>query len=487
MSLYQNIVPDNRILLRACKPEVAELLKDYVPVAINFYSSFRRVIYSKISFKRNYDGQWSDSVNLITARYPSGSKQWLVFPTMPLPDDYTTKPSGNTPLLSSNATSPKWVRTNLDTQYCRNWQFRYSVPDARDYISSTSPLIDEESEDLIEDLISKDFCRLHGTHDDDEVPFAPAHPQNLAPRGDMFDRVYHFDQHAIDTTPLQMSETMLKGLDLLDSMDRPFSTQVGVVYLRSPESLMTKRGVAKGPLKGVGPYFNQFLNQLSLSQTMPVERIKLHPEDPTLMRYSFCLNNFEVCYGLAPNVSELISGSKMGPKDNHGFYSQMSERGISILWFDSHPGALNQELAWQFLSSFDDEHSEQRYDKSVEATTLISDSLYTANSSAGSTLKSRNQSNESAGYLALSKKNTVASAPLDKPAQTAGASGSGPCRLLGCKNETKRTHPANTIPPHRSKAREFFQKAMHITRRQVSDISDNALSQYSSTESSVDD
>ncbi|KAJ2746473.1 hypothetical protein GGI20_001316 [Coemansia sp. BCRC 34301] len=482
MSLYQDIVPDNRILLKACKPKVVDLLKDYVPVSINFYSSFRRVIYSKISFKRNYDGQWSDSVGLITARYPSGSKQWLVFPSMPLPDDYaaaSTHKCKDNMLLSKASTSVPWVRIHSDIQYCSSWQFKHRVSDAREHIGSTGPLVDEKSEAAIEDIISKDFCRLHGVRDKTDVPFAPAHPIHLEPRGDLFDRTYLADQHAIDTAPLQVSETMLKELDILDSMDRPFSAQVGVVYLRSPDSLTTKREVSKGPLKGVGPYFNQFLNQLSLSQVMPVERIKQHPEDPTLMRYSFCINNFEVCYGLAPNVSELISGSKMGRKDNSYFYSQMRERGISILWFDSHPGALNEEMAWQFLSNTDNGHSDRR-GKASEVDTSNSGSLCTAKSSIGSQLKLKTEPREDTGNLTLSKKSTTLSVSLDKPIQTAS------CRLFSCKGETKRVQP-NLASPHRSKAREFLQKAMHITRRHVADTLDSTLSQYSSTESSVDD
>ncbi|KAJ2332091.1 hypothetical protein GGI00_002949, partial [Coemansia sp. RSA 2681] len=415
MSLYQNIVPDNRTLLKACKPEVIELLKDYVPVSINFYSSFRRAIYSKISFKRNYGGQWSDSAGLLTARYPSGSKQWLIFPSMPLPDNFTASTQGisDKTSLSAKSTSPQWVRANSDIQYCRSWRFTRNMPGALEHICSTGPLVDEQSEVAIEDVISKDFCRLHGIRNETEVPFAGAHPVHPAPRGDLFDRVYLAEQHAIDTAPLQVSESMLKELDILDSMDRPFSAQVGVVYLRSHDSLMTKRDISKGPLKGVGPYFNQFLNQLSLSQVMPVKRTKQHPEDPTLMRYSFCVNNFEVCYGLAPNVSELISGSKMGPKDNSRFYSQMSERGIAILWFDNHPGSLNEELAWQFLNDIDDERSDQ-CDKATDVDTYNSDSLYTSKSSVGSQVKSRNESSEYAWNLTTSKKGMMTAAPPDK-------------------------------------------------------------------------
>ncbi|KAJ2832512.1 hypothetical protein GGI24_001198, partial [Coemansia furcata] len=303
MSMYQNMVPDNRILLKACKPEVIDMLKDYVPVSITFYSSYRRAIYSRTNFKRNYGGQWTDSVGLITARYQSGSKQWLVFPSMPLPDSFVAraKESNDNSPPTKCVTSPPWVRNNLDIQYCSSLKFSYNVPEAREYFNCTAPLVDEESELAIKDVISTSFCQLHGTRDETEVPFVPAQPAHPMHRGDLYDRTYIADQHAIDMASLQVSESMLKDLDILDSMDRPFSTQVGIVYLRSPDSLLTKRDVAKGPLKGVGPYFNQFLNQLSLPQAMPVECIKQHPDDPAIMRYSFCINNFQVFYSLAPN------------------------------------------------------------------------------------------------------------------------------------------------------------------------------------------
>ncbi|KAJ2010226.1 hypothetical protein GGI14_006490, partial [Coemansia sp. S680] len=292
-------------------------------------------------------------------------------------------------------------------------------------------------------------------------------------------RTYTADQHAIDVASLQVSESMLKELDILDSMDRPFSTQVGIVYLRSPDSLLTNRDVAKGPLKGVGPYFNQFLNQLSLTQVMPVERIKQHPDDPTLMRYSFCVNNFQVCYSLAPNVSSLISGTKMGPKDNQGFYKLMRKRGVSILWFDNHPGNLNEELAWRFLNTIDTECSSV-HDKALDVETPNSGSLYTTSSSAGSPIKSRNEHSDYSALPSLSVKSTLVSMPAEKPTQ------STQCRLFGCKNEAKHNQSSNTLS-HRSKAREFFQKAMHITRRHAADHSDSTLSQYSSTESSIVD
>ncbi|KAJ2395978.1 hypothetical protein GGF41_008670 [Coemansia sp. RSA 2531] len=70
--------------------------------------------------------------------------------------------------------------------------------------------------------------------------------------------------------------------------------------------------------------------------------------------------------------------------------------------------------------------------------------------------------------------------PAEKPTQ------STQCRLFGCKNEAKHNQSSNTLS-HRSKAREFFQKAMHITRRHAADHSDSTLSQYSSTESSIVD
>ncbi|KAJ2023911.1 hypothetical protein GGI06_001217, partial [Coemansia sp. S85] len=482
MSLYQNIVPENRILLKACKPEIIDMLKDYVPICVSFYSSFRRAIYSKITFKRNYGDHWSDSVCLMTGRYPSGSKQWVIFPSMPLPDDYAAraKKAKEKAPPPEDVSPPHWVRTNLDIQNCCASKFNYTMPEAREMISSTGPLVDEQSELAIENIISTSFGRLHGNRDDTEVQFVPTQPVGHTTRGNMFDRTYLTDQHAIDTSGFHVNESMLNDLDVLDSMDRPFSTQVGLIYMRSPDSLLTNRDVAKGPLRGVGPYFNQFLNQLSLSQVMPVERLKQHPDDPTLMRYSFCINNFQVCYSLAPNVSSLISGSKMGPKDNQGFYNLLRKRGIAIMWIDNHPGHLNEELAWKFLSNFEDDPCCTVPDKSVGADTPNSGSVYTTSSSTGSAVKPRNESGEFSTLPSLSLRSTVVSAPFEK------SSHSGQCRVFGCKNEAKRTQSSHGLP-HRSKAREFLQKAIHITRRHAADHSDSTLSQYSSAESSIVD
>ncbi|KAJ2736461.1 hypothetical protein IW152_000822 [Coemansia sp. BCRC 34962] len=482
MSLYQNIVPDNRILLKACKPEVIDMLRDYVPICVSFYSSFRRAIYSKITFKRNYGDHWSDSVSLMTGRYPSGSKQWVIFPSMPLPDDYAAraKEAKEKSPPPEDSSQPHWVHTNLDVQNCSALKFNYAMPEAHEKISSAGPLVDEQSELAIENIISISFSRLHGNRDDTEIPFVPTRPVYQTTRGNIFDRSYLADQHAIDTSGFHVTESMLNDLDVLDSMDRPFSTQVGLIYMRSPDSLLTKRDVAKGPLKGVGPYFNQFLNQLSPSQVMPVERLKQHPDDPTLMRYSFCINNFQVGYSLAPNVSSLISGSKMGPKDNQGFYNLLRKRGIAVMWFDSHPGHLNEELAWQFLSNFEEEHICAVHDKSLDVDTPNSGSLYTTSSSVGSVAKPRTESSEFSTLPSLSLKSTVVSAPIEKLAH------STQCRVFGCKNEAKRSQSSHGLP-HRSKAREFLQKAIHITRRHAADHSDSTLSQCSSAESSVVD
>ncbi|KAJ2001818.1 hypothetical protein GGI04_003592 [Coemansia thaxteri] len=343
MSLYQNIVPDNNILLKACRPEIIKMLRGYVPVSVDFYSAFRRAIYSKISFKRYYNGRWSDSVNLVTARYPSGSKQWLYFPSMALPsepgksaghkedasvnantDINSANPAqaqnpGNTCVSAKESTSelPQWVRMVDDIQYCRPWSTSFNASGAYEQMNGIDSLVEEQCELAVEEVIANDFYRLHDAREEPDVCFAPLRPTRQTPRGNLYDRIYLAEQHAIDTAALYVSEPMLRDLEILDSMDRPFSAQAGVIYLRSPDSLLTKRDISKGPLKGVSDGFNLFLNQLSRTQDMPTERIKQHPDDPTLMRYSFCINNFEVCYNLAPNVSSLISGSTMGPQDNH--------------------------------------------------------------------------------------------------------------------------------------------------------------------------
>ncbi|KAJ2520570.1 hypothetical protein H4217_001944 [Coemansia sp. RSA 1939] len=83
MGLYQNVVPNTKTLLRGCSPTISKMLEGYAPISIEFFSAYRQAIYSKINLKRFQDGKWSDVAILTTARYPSGSKQWVSFPSMP--------------------------------------------------------------------------------------------------------------------------------------------------------------------------------------------------------------------------------------------------------------------------------------------------------------------------------------------------------------------------------------------------------------------
>ncbi|KAJ2007447.1 hypothetical protein H4R26_000772 [Coemansia thaxteri] len=512
MSLYQNIVPDNNILLKACRPEIIKMLRGYVPVSVDFYSAFRRAIYSKISFKRYYNGRWSDSVNLVTARYPSGSKQWLYFPSMALPsepgksaghkedasvnantDINSANPAqaqnpGNTCVSAKESTSelPQWVRMVDDIQYCRPWSTSFNASGAYEQMNGIDSLVEEQCELAVEDVIANDFYRLHDAREEPDVCFAPLRPTRQTPRGNLYDRIYLAEQHAIDTAALYVSEPMLRDLEILDSMDRPFSAQAGVIYLRSPDSLLTKRDISKGPLKGVSDGFNLFLNQLSRTQDMPTERIKQHPDDPTLMRYSFCINNFEVCYNLAPNVSSLISGSTMGPQDNQCFYSLLRERGIYILWFDVHPGDLDAGLAWHYIDhSANKRQSQQSRSHSTSETSVFSSQ--TAHHNRNGPWKSRNgprRDQELAlspptGCPIVSRMYKGALAPSDKPAQSILS------KTASSKSDSKSKSSAQGSQ-HRFKAREFIQKAMHITRRYAPDNSDSTVSRCSSEPSLAD-
>ncbi|KAJ1822062.1 hypothetical protein LPJ56_003139, partial [Coemansia sp. RSA 2599] len=369
-ALYNNSILENSAILSGCGLEVEKLLKGYRPVSISFYSCYYRAIYSIINFKRFDNGSWSDSINLNISRYPSGSKLWVTMTTNPSAGiaakssrpiaqtrdkskDTADFPSNNDKQSALDAPQP-WIRMTEGVISSGPLRSTFDILDMSGHIRHAHSIVDDKGEQTMEERTADEFKRLHSARAEPDVEFPKARPLEYAPRGRKHIREQLYGHQVIDWSFLSVSEPMLRELDFLDDLDRPFSAFAGVIYLRSEDSLTVERAMAKGPIKGISPEFSRFLASLDRNRSAPVERMKRYPDDPQLIRYSFKERSFQVSYDLAPNVSSLISGCTMCRRDNEKFYKLIQDRGIYVLWFDSHQGDLDHQLAWQFLDNRND-------------------------------------------------------------------------------------------------------------------------------------
>ncbi|KAJ2366191.1 hypothetical protein IW150_006011 [Coemansia sp. RSA 2607] len=284
---------------------------------------------------------------------------------------------------------------------------------------------------------------------------------------------------SLDSSALSVSEPMLRDMDHLDDLDRPFSAFAGVIYLRSPDSITREHNMAKGPIRGVSPEFNHFLAMLGRHNSVPVERLKRFPDDPVLMRYSFRERSFQVNYDLAPNVSSLISGCPMTQRDNEKFYRLLYERGIYVLWFDSHSGDLDHELAWQFLDN--------RYDaipnRQSESTNLPRATPYVSESTTYSDMSYNTGSEKMKPKIDPSvleqtlKSATVQPDYISAPQRAQKAHGS--------PRGSKKSSDLSERSIHKFNARELFQRAIGINRPRTSPEATQTLSRCSSDPNSM--
>ncbi|KAJ2088657.1 hypothetical protein IW138_004039 [Coemansia sp. RSA 986] len=473
MVLYQNMVPNTNLLLRGCSPTIAEMLEGYIPVSVEFFSAYKRAIYSKINLKRLQDGKWSDVAILTTARYPSGSKQWVSFPSMPAnpiaepstadsydpsqPNpkiDLVNKTTANTSVLdiggassASEDGSLPWVRMPSGTLYCSKLRTEFSIG-AQNLASSKSirPLIDTENENRIEEAIAEDFLLQHSVCDKPEIKSTPTYPSEQRPRGNCFSRV-NLQFFGVDVTAIDISTEMLATIDSMDELTRPFSAQPGVIYLHSPKSLSTDRRYAKGPLLGVSSEFKQFLGSIGQSHSTPLTRLKRHPDDPTLIRYTFAIDGYEIGYNLAPNVSSLLSNVPMGSRNNKSFYDGLRTRGIAVVWFDKHPGNLDQELTWDFLDSceedtyINEEANREAFKSTFARRELAKKGKHGPASTDHGLFKPKSaQSDADITYL-----------PDSSPQRSSNSSKAGKSK--------------DSSSLHRSKARELFEKAVNFRHK----------------------
>ncbi|KAJ2479156.1 hypothetical protein IWW56_003277 [Coemansia sp. RSA 2131] len=359
-------LPDTNVILKDFHSQVVSKLDGYVPTSIRFFSVFHRAIYTVINFQRFENGRWSDAAIFTTSRYAGGSKQWLAFPSMPATK--TPAPAQPGDIQSSPddmSDSLPWIRLGNEVMYPATVKKKLRFSDAHESMRGIKLQVDDDSEQAIEHETADDFKRLHESREVPDIKFASAQPPKQPPRGNTYDRPTYVAFFGIDFSLLNIAEPILRELDKLDDLDRPFSANTGIIYLQSPDSLSTKRDICKGPLRGTSHEFSHFLSMLNRQQLSPIEMVKRHSDVP-LLRYVFGIKGFKVCYNLAPNLSALISGKKMCAEDNREFYEQLRERGIAVLWFDSHPGNLDTDLAWQFidrLQSYTVQPQRQFYDE----------------------------------------------------------------------------------------------------------------------------
>ncbi|KAJ2770049.1 hypothetical protein IWQ56_002314, partial [Coemansia nantahalensis] len=215
-----------------------------------------------------------------------------------------------------------------------------------DFIES---MIDEESERAIDEYTDKAYEMLYTEKYASDIRFTPARPPPPLARGNTCDRPLCAVVYGLNFSFLAGTEPVIKELAQLDDMDRPFSALAGVIYLQSPESLSTRRNICKGPLRGVSEEFRRFVNALDCSPSPATGHMCRSSGSMPLLRRVFIMRDFKVCYDFAPNVSALVSNRPFDPRDNEYFYELLRERGIAVIWLDSHPGPLDTDLAWQYI------------------------------------------------------------------------------------------------------------------------------------------
>ncbi|KAJ2454978.1 hypothetical protein EV183_001082 [Coemansia sp. RSA 2336] len=345
-AIHHRSLPKTKSILKYFCPQVADLLEGYVPTSIRFFSVFHRAIYTVINLKKYSNGKWSDSVLFTTSRYAGGSKQWLTF--LKHPKASKVQRTDCDLECSSDTTPLPWIRLGNDVMYPESVKKKLRFSDALENLRGAKSQVDDASEQAIEQATATDYKRLHENRNAPDVQFAPAQPSEQPLRGNTYDRPTCALFFGIDFSLLRIIEPILSDLDQLDDLDRPFSAHAGIIYLQSPDSLSTQRDICKGPLRGTSVEFSRFLSLLNRLHLSPAELLKRRSSLP-LLRYVFAIKGFKVCYNLAPNISSLISGEPMSPEDNVEFYQLLRQRGIAVLWFDSHPGSLNTDLAWQFI------------------------------------------------------------------------------------------------------------------------------------------
>ncbi|KAI8325810.1 hypothetical protein GQ54DRAFT_177841 [Martensiomyces pterosporus] len=398
MVLYHSELPDTRTLLCNCCPAIIEAMEGYQPVSVEFYSAYRRSVYSKINFRRMNGGRWSDAAILYTSRYPSGTKQWVIFPTMPIPaaaaptppapsssaDDHaeypafkaitdpelmagiTDQPSADTSAEPGSDTGRVRPRTGNAGAATQPWMRRAKCvsyhdvgaelvcfASVREQEKRVGFLLDEEGARAVLSEIAGDNERQSGEREAAELEFEPMQPLAEMPSSNNYYRTNMIEYHPADTAPINISEKLLQDIDVLDDYARPFTAHAGIIYLHSIDSLLGKRELSKGPLKGVSQEFSSFLARLGRPNATPTERLKRHPADAILMKYSFCSENFEVSYNMAPNVSSLIRGCAMDPGDNDMFYGLLRDRYVTVVWFDEYPGIMDTDMLWKFIDEKD--------------------------------------------------------------------------------------------------------------------------------------
>ncbi|KAJ2502931.1 hypothetical protein GGH96_000667 [Coemansia sp. RSA 1972] len=342
-------LPEIKVILKDFSRQLVSKLEGYVPTSIRFFSVFHRAVYTVINFQRFENGRWSDAAIFTTSRYAGGSKQWLAFPSVPTSKTpMPAQPENLQSLPDDMSDSLPWIRLGYEVMYPATVKKKLRFSDAHESMREIKPQVDDVSEQAIEHETADDFKRLHESREVPDIKFVSAQPPKQLPRGNTYDRPTYVAFFGIDFSLLNIAEPILRELDKLDDLDRPFSANTGIIYLQSPDSLSTKRDICKGPLRGTSHEFSHFLSMLNHQQLSPIEMVKRHSDVP-LLRYVFGIKGFKVCYNLAPNLSALISGKKMCAEDNREFYELLRERGIAVLWFDSYPGNLDTDLAWQFI------------------------------------------------------------------------------------------------------------------------------------------
>ncbi|KAJ2783368.1 hypothetical protein H4R18_001735 [Coemansia javaensis] len=350
-----------RDILRNCRVDIVDDPGEYVPVRLQMVAMFNSIIYTAITIRRRTNQSEGNLMIHMTARHAGGRREWVhAFPPLKRTETAVPEADPEQPPLP-------WIRKSECEVPTASGACRAASPMPPERVPFVGSAVDEESDQAISRAIASSYNMLHEEKYRSDVQFQPARPHAQAPKGATLDRRMCASFFGSNFNCIDISESVLKELDLLDDLDMPFSAHAGIIYLQSPDSLTTRREVCKGPLRGVSSAFSRFLEGLCSTQRLGVGKLCDHQYGRlSLLRRVFSVKGFKVCYDLAPNVSSLVSGRQMGPDDNARFYELLKERGITVVWFDLHPGPLNAELTWQFIDQLQHGASDQQHAPGAE-------------------------------------------------------------------------------------------------------------------------
>ncbi|KAJ1950880.1 hypothetical protein EC988_004220, partial [Linderina pennispora] len=451
MIMRKEKLPDNSQLLCNYHPDLLRILDGFRPVSVSWYSSLRRSLYSEIVFE-NPDGVPGENTRvLVTARYPSATRYWVMQP-------------GD--LINSDMLDDAHVASILATE---------------------RSLEGEDGHEELTDGVLREYADMCQSDHPPVVQFTAARPRSSVPYGNAYFRMCTSTCHTGDISFIKVSQKLLEDVDRLDDLSMPYIAHAGVVYLESYEKLLTHPASAKAQLRSISTEFCQLLNQLGRGKLKPMECLKRNPDDAYLLKYKFWAENTEVAYYLAPNISALVGGRPLDSEYSEVFCSRLYYSGISVIWLNDSPHSIDMAHLWNLIDTasrwFESTTDDDGDESGAAPSSNPPESLNTKQASStaprkpqGASVisiraKRRSNGKKTHGHSAVTRKRTHKQSALDK------ASAAQQCKS---GSSSAQDSPSGG----RRRARDIFRKAIR-RHRGVSTLATNESSSKTSRASSA--